>query len=140
MKRPTCQDGIYFSFIFLRSSKDLVHFVDHTLMDTNYILQIMCDLNVLPLATQLTNICGNVMVCTHGDIFLVCSIHSILVSAIFPLQMFLFFPVLICCRLMFSKYDLNETRKRDDSTLFYLPHLVKVLNNLIDSLLKQTFF
>ncbi|KAJ8030159.1 DNA polymerase alpha catalytic subunit [Holothuria leucospilota] len=43
------------------SSKDLVHFVDHTLMDTNFILQIMCDLNVLPLANQLTNICGNVM-------------------------------------------------------------------------------
>ncbi|XP_071838856.1 DNA polymerase alpha catalytic subunit-like [Apostichopus japonicus] len=43
------------------ASRDLAHFVDHTLMDTNFILQIMCELNVLPLAMQLTNICGNVM-------------------------------------------------------------------------------
>ena len=32
------------------------------LMDATYILRIMYDLNVLPLALQITNICGNVMV------------------------------------------------------------------------------
>lgn len=31
-------------------------------MDAKLILQIMCELNVLPLAMQITNIAGNVMV------------------------------------------------------------------------------
>lgn len=32
-----------------------------TLQDCSYVLRIMCELNVLPLALQITNICGNLM-------------------------------------------------------------------------------
>ena len=38
-----------------------------TLVDSTYILRIMYELNVIPLALQITNICGNVMVCISGD-------------------------------------------------------------------------
>lgn len=36
--------------------------LENTWIDSKYILQIMCELNVLPLALQITNIAGNVMV------------------------------------------------------------------------------
>lgn len=42
-------------------SQDLLQLIEWTLMDASYVLRIMYDLNVLPLALQITNICGNVM-------------------------------------------------------------------------------
>ncbi|XP_069103569.1 DNA polymerase alpha catalytic subunit-like isoform X1 [Argopecten irradians] len=44
-----------------QSSKQLLQFVELTLVDSTLILRIMYELNVLPLALQITNICGNVM-------------------------------------------------------------------------------
>ncbi|KAH0624750.1 hypothetical protein JD844_032508 [Phrynosoma platyrhinos] len=42
-------------------SHQLLYMVENTWLDAKYILQIMCELNVLPLALQITNIAGNVM-------------------------------------------------------------------------------
>ncbi|XP_062567518.1 DNA polymerase alpha catalytic subunit-like [Saccostrea cucullata] len=43
------------------SSHQLLQLLELTLMDSTYILRILYELNVLPLALQITNICGNVM-------------------------------------------------------------------------------
>jgi len=43
------------------SSKSLLQLVEMTLMDSKLILLIMYELNAIPLALQITNICGNVM-------------------------------------------------------------------------------
>ncbi|XP_038658169.1 DNA polymerase alpha catalytic subunit [Scyliorhinus canicula] len=43
------------------TSLHLMHLLETTWMDTKCILQIMCELNVLPLALQITSIAGNVM-------------------------------------------------------------------------------
>lgn len=43
------------------SSESLVRLISLTMQDTAFILRLMCDLNVLPLALQITNIAGNVM-------------------------------------------------------------------------------
>lgn len=45
-------------------SPHLLYLLELTWTDAKLILQIMCELNVLPLALQITNIAGNVMV-TH---------------------------------------------------------------------------
>ncbi|XP_077199119.1 DNA polymerase alpha catalytic subunit isoform X2 [Paroedura picta] len=42
-------------------SHHLFYLLENTWTDAKYILQIMCELNVLPLALQITNIAGNVM-------------------------------------------------------------------------------
>ncbi|XP_067848908.1 DNA polymerase alpha catalytic subunit isoform X2 [Heptranchias perlo] len=42
-------------------SPRLMHLLENTWMDAKFILQIMCELNVLPLALQITSIAGNVM-------------------------------------------------------------------------------
>ncbi|XP_035271225.1 DNA polymerase alpha catalytic subunit isoform X1 [Anguilla anguilla] len=42
-------------------SPHLLHLLELNWMDAKFILQIMCELNVLPLALQITNIAGNVM-------------------------------------------------------------------------------
>ncbi|KAJ6667574.1 hypothetical protein lerEdw1_016695 [Lerista edwardsae] len=42
-------------------SSRLLYMLEKTWIDAKYILQIMCELNVLPLALQITNIAGNVM-------------------------------------------------------------------------------
>ncbi|XP_043928239.1 DNA polymerase alpha catalytic subunit [Protopterus annectens] len=42
-------------------SSQLLYLLENTWMDAKFILQIMCELNVLPLALQITNIAGNVM-------------------------------------------------------------------------------
>uniref|UniRef100_A0A8C0QP38 DNA polymerase n=1 Tax=Chelonoidis abingdonii TaxID=106734 RepID=A0A8C0QP38_CHEAB len=42
-------------------SSHLLYMLENTWTDARFILQIMCELNVLPLALQLTNISGNVM-------------------------------------------------------------------------------
>ncbi|XP_041067898.1 DNA polymerase alpha catalytic subunit isoform X1 [Carcharodon carcharias] len=43
------------------NSPHLMHLLENTWMDAKFILQIMCELNVLPLALQTTSIAGNVM-------------------------------------------------------------------------------
>lgn len=43
------------------SSSSLLQLVSLTMQDTLYVLRLMCELNVLPLALQITNIAGNVM-------------------------------------------------------------------------------
>nr|XP_034328264.1 DNA polymerase alpha catalytic subunit isoform X1 [Crassostrea gigas] len=43
------------------SSQQLLQLLELTLMDSTYILRILYELNVLPLALQITSICGNVM-------------------------------------------------------------------------------
>ena len=51
------------SQLFISStSRQLMYFIENTWMDASYILSIMCELNVIPLSLQITNICGNVMV------------------------------------------------------------------------------
>ncbi|XP_028655248.1 DNA polymerase alpha catalytic subunit isoform X1 [Erpetoichthys calabaricus] len=42
-------------------SSHLLYLLENTWMDAKFILQIMCELNVLPLALQITSISGNVM-------------------------------------------------------------------------------
>lgn len=54
---------------YLSDSPHLLYLLELTWMDAKLILQIMCELNVLPLALQITNIAGNVMV-TANIIFL----------------------------------------------------------------------
>ncbi|XP_069493401.1 DNA polymerase alpha catalytic subunit isoform X2 [Ambystoma mexicanum] len=46
---------------YYSDSPQLLYMLEHTWLDTKFILQIMCELNVLPLALQITNIAGNVM-------------------------------------------------------------------------------
>lgn len=43
-------------------SPHLLYLLELTWMDAKLILQMMCELNVLPLALQITNIAGNVLV------------------------------------------------------------------------------
>ncbi|XP_041482401.1 DNA polymerase alpha catalytic subunit-like isoform X2 [Lytechinus variegatus] len=43
------------------TSRELTYLVEMTWKDAFFILRLMCELNVLPLALQLTTICGNVM-------------------------------------------------------------------------------
>lgn len=43
-------------------SPHLLYLLELTWTDAKLILQMMCELNVLPLALQITNIAGNVMV------------------------------------------------------------------------------
>nr|KAG5708297.1 hypothetical protein BaRGS_021231 [Batillaria attramentaria] len=43
------------------SSAQLLRLLELTLMDSTYILRILYELNVVPLALQITNICGNIM-------------------------------------------------------------------------------
>ncbi|XP_067669020.1 DNA polymerase alpha catalytic subunit-like [Haliotis asinina] len=43
------------------SSKQLLQLVELSLVDSTYILRIMYELNIIPLALQITTICGNVM-------------------------------------------------------------------------------
>ncbi|KAM4798252.1 LOW QUALITY PROTEIN: DNA polymerase alpha catalytic subunit-like [Urocitellus parryii] len=42
-------------------SSHLLYLLEHTWKDARFIFQIMCELNVLPLALQITNIAGNIM-------------------------------------------------------------------------------
>lgn len=46
----------------ISDSPHLLYLLELTWTDAKLILQIMCELNVLPLALQITNIAGNVMV------------------------------------------------------------------------------
>ncbi|KAJ8375624.1 hypothetical protein SKAU_G00062040 [Synaphobranchus kaupii] len=46
---------------FYSDSPRLLYLLELNWMDAKFILQIMCELNVLPLALQITNIAGNVM-------------------------------------------------------------------------------
>ncbi|CAG5130361.1 unnamed protein product, partial [Candidula unifasciata] len=43
------------------TSRQLLQLIERTLVDSKHILNIMYELNVIPLALQITNICGNVM-------------------------------------------------------------------------------
>lgn len=43
------------------SSDGIFRLITLTMQDASYILRLMCELNVLPLALQITNICGNLM-------------------------------------------------------------------------------
>lgn len=54
-----------FLSFFNSDSRHLLYLLELTWMDAKLILQIMCELNVLPLAMQITNIAGNVMVRYH---------------------------------------------------------------------------
>ncbi|KAG2457229.1 DPOLA polymerase, partial [Polypterus senegalus] len=49
-------------------SSHLLYLLENTWMDAKFILQIMCELNVLPLALQITSISGNVMVDDEEDV------------------------------------------------------------------------
>lgn len=46
----------------ISDSPHLLYLLELTWTDAKLILQIMCELNVLPLALQITNIAGNVLV------------------------------------------------------------------------------
>lgn len=52
--------------LFASDSPHLLYLLELTWSDAKLILQIMCELNVLPLALQITSIAGNVMV-THNN-------------------------------------------------------------------------
>lgn len=56
--------NVFLSFFFLLDSDSphLLYLLELTWMDAKLILQMMCELNVLPLALQITNIAGNVLV------------------------------------------------------------------------------
>lgn len=43
------------------TSEDILKLITLTLQDCSYVVRLMCELNVLPLALQITNICGNLM-------------------------------------------------------------------------------
>lgn len=44
-----------------QTSEEILKLITVTMLDTSYILRLMCELNVLPLALQITNVCGNLM-------------------------------------------------------------------------------
>lgn len=46
---------------YYENSRDLFQLVSLSMQDASYILKIMCELNVIPLAKQITQIAGNVM-------------------------------------------------------------------------------
>lgn len=46
---------------YYENSKDILQLVSLSMQDASYILKIMCELNVIPLALQITQIAGNVM-------------------------------------------------------------------------------
>lgn len=46
---------------YYENSRDLFQLVSLSMQDASYILKIMCELNVIPLALQITQIAGNVM-------------------------------------------------------------------------------
>lgn len=46
---------------YYENTNDLLHLVTLSMQDASYILKIMCELNVVPLALQITQIAGNVM-------------------------------------------------------------------------------
>lgn len=46
---------------YYENSRDLLQLVSLNMQDTSYILKIMCELSVIPLALQITQIAGNVM-------------------------------------------------------------------------------
>lgn len=48
--------------LHVSDSPHLLYLLELTWTDAKLILQMMCELNVLPLALQITNIAGNVMV------------------------------------------------------------------------------
>lgn len=52
--------------LHVSDSPHLLYLLELTWTDAKLILQMMCELNVLPLALQITNIAGNVMV-THNN-------------------------------------------------------------------------
>lgn len=54
--------------LLVSDSPHLLYLLELTWMDAKLILQMMCELNVLPLALQITNIAGNVMV-AHTNTF-----------------------------------------------------------------------
>lgn len=43
------------------SSENILKLIALTMQDCSYVIRLMCELNVLPLALQITNICGNLM-------------------------------------------------------------------------------
>lgn len=52
--------------LHVSDSPHLLYLLELTWTDAKLILQMMCELNVLPLALQITSIAGNVMV-THNN-------------------------------------------------------------------------
>lgn len=46
---------------YYENSRDLLQLISLSMQDASYILKIMCELNVIPLALQITQIAGNVM-------------------------------------------------------------------------------
>ncbi|XP_049887428.1 DNA polymerase alpha catalytic subunit [Pectinophora gossypiella] len=46
---------------YYETSRDLLQLVSLSMQDASYILKIMCELNVIPLALQITQIAGNIM-------------------------------------------------------------------------------
>lgn len=52
----------YFAIFVNSDSPHLLYLLELTWMDAKLIMQIMCELNVLPLAMQITNIAGNILV------------------------------------------------------------------------------
>ncbi|XP_055704301.1 DNA polymerase alpha catalytic subunit isoform X2 [Phlebotomus papatasi] len=51
-------DDIHFMY---ESSDEILKLITLTMQDASYVLRLMCELNVLPLALQITNVCGNMM-------------------------------------------------------------------------------
>ncbi|XP_059612246.1 DNA polymerase alpha catalytic subunit [Phlebotomus argentipes] len=51
-------DDIHFMY---ETSNEILKLITLTMQDAAYILRLMCELNVLPLALQITNVCGNMM-------------------------------------------------------------------------------
>lgn len=47
--------------IFYSSAESLVQLIKFTIMDTSCIMRLMCQMNVLPLALQITKIAGNLL-------------------------------------------------------------------------------
>lgn len=62
----------------LSDSPHLLRLLELTWTDAKLILQMMCELNVLPLALQITNIAGNVMVTQFNNqtAFLISTKHK----------------------------------------------------------------
>ncbi|GAB0097436.1 DNA polymerase [Sergentomyia squamirostris] len=51
-------DDIHYMY---ESSDEILKLITLTMQDASYVLRLMCELNVLPLALQITNVCGNMM-------------------------------------------------------------------------------
>ena len=70
--------------VHFSTSQHLLQLIEMTLVDCTHILKIMYELNVIPLALQITTICGNIMVGSSSIVNVGFCIDLQIIVLIFP--------------------------------------------------------